>query len=78
MLAADEPTGNLDSNTADAVFGLFERMVDQGKTIVMVTHDDDLAQRVRRALHVHDGEIVEDRLTSSGGRPEGGTETGEG
>jgi putative ABC transport system ATP-binding protein len=60
ILAADEPTGNLDSKTADAVFGLFEKLVDEGKTIVMVTHDSDMAGRVRRALHVHDGEIVEE------------------
>jgi putative ABC transport system ATP-binding protein len=62
ILAADEPTGNLDSVTAEAVFGLFEGLVAKGKTIVMVTHDDDLAARVTRALHVRDGEIVrEDR-----------------
>ena len=60
ILAADEPTGNLDSVTAEAVFGLFENLVRQGKTIVMVTHDDDLAARVTRALHVRDGEIVHD------------------
>jgi putative ABC transport system ATP-binding protein len=58
ILAADEPTGNLDSVTAEAVFGLFEDLVAKGKTIVMVTHDDDLAARVTRALHVRDGEIV--------------------
>jgi putative ABC transport system ATP-binding protein len=58
ILAADEPTGNLDSVTAEAVFGLFEGLVAKGKTIVMVTHDDDLAARVTRALHVRDGEIV--------------------
>lgn len=61
IIAADEPTGNLDSKTADAVFGLFESLVAAGKTIVMVTHDNDLAGRVTRALHVADGEIVEDR-----------------
>lgn len=61
IIAADEPTGNLDSKTADAVFELFERLVARGKTIVMVTHDNDLAGRVTRALHVADGEIVEDR-----------------
>jgi putative ABC transport system ATP-binding protein len=60
LLAADEPTGNLDSVTAEAVFGLFEKLVAGGKTIVMVTHDDDLAARVTRALHVRDGEIVEE------------------
>lgn len=62
ILAADEPTGNLDSKTAEAVFALFERLVDAGKTIIMVTHDTDIAARVRRSLHVHDGEILEDRL----------------
>ncbi|MHB1341409.1 MAG: ABC transporter ATP-binding protein [Coriobacteriia bacterium] len=62
ILAADEPTGNLDSKTADAVFGLFERLVEQHKTIIMVTHDNDLATRVRRALHVSDGEIAEERV----------------
>ena len=62
ILAADEPTGNLDSKTADSVFSLFERLVDEGKTIIMVTHDNDIAARVRRSLHVSDGEIVEERL----------------
>jgi putative ABC transport system ATP-binding protein len=62
ILAADEPTGNLDSKTAEAVFSLFERLVDDGKTIIMVTHDSDIASRVRRSLHVSDGEIVEERL----------------
>ncbi|HET6352157.1 MAG TPA: ABC transporter ATP-binding protein [Coriobacteriia bacterium] len=61
IIAADEPTGNLDSKTADAVFAVFEDLVARGKTIVMVTHDNDLASRVTRALHVADGEIVEDR-----------------
>ena len=60
IIAADEPTGNLDSVTAEAVFEMFEALVDSGKTIVMVTHDDDLAKRVTRALHVRDGEIVDE------------------
>ncbi|MHB9003539.1 MAG: ABC transporter ATP-binding protein [Coriobacteriia bacterium] len=62
IIAADEPTGNLDSKTADAVFTLFEDLVDRNKTIVMVTHDNDIAARVRRSLHVADGEIVEERV----------------
>ncbi len=62
IIAADEPTGNLDSKTADAVFNAFEALVERHKTIVMVTHDNDLAERVRRALHVHDGEIIEERV----------------
>jgi putative ABC transport system ATP-binding protein len=59
ILVADEPTGNLDSRTAGAVFELFERLVAQGKTIVMVTHDQDLAKRASRAVTVADGQIVE-------------------
>jgi len=60
IIIADEPTGNLDSRTADAVFGLFEQLVDGGKTILMVTHDDDLAQRVSRTVTIADGQIVDD------------------
>jgi ABC-type lipoprotein export system ATPase subunit len=58
ILIADEPTGNLDSRTADAVFGLFERLTAEGKTIVMVTHDSSLARRVARTVLIADGEVV--------------------
>jgi ABC-type lipoprotein export system ATPase subunit len=58
VLLADEPTGNLDSVTASAVFRLFEDLVHQGKTIVMVTHDSSLAQRATRTMLIVDGEIV--------------------
>jgi putative ABC transport system ATP-binding protein len=76
-LAADEPTGNLDSKTADAVFGVFERLVDEGKTILMVTHDRELASRVGRVVQIADGEIVaeaeravhDDYPPSGGGDP---------
>ena len=57
VLAADEPTGNLDSQTAGSVFDLFAQLVDQGKTIMMVTHDADMAQRVTRTITIADGEI---------------------
>lgn len=60
LLVADEPTGNLDSKTADAVFKLFQRMIDQGKTIVMVTHDIELAKRVTRTVTIADGVIIGD------------------
>lgn len=60
IIAADEPTGNLDSKTAASVFDLFERLVEQGKTILMVTHDRDLAERVTRTVVLADGEIVGD------------------
>jgi len=62
LLAADEPTGNLDSKTADAVWRLFEQLVDSGKTILMVTHDNDLAQRARRTVVMADGQIVDERV----------------
>jgi putative ABC transport system ATP-binding protein len=61
IIAADEPTGNLDSKTADAVFQLFERLVSEGKTILIVTHDRDLARRVTRTVTLADGEIVDER-----------------
>ena len=58
IIIADEPTGNLDSKTADAVFQLFERLTEEGKTIVMVTHDSGLARRVARTVIIADGEVV--------------------
>ncbi|MCP5097433.1 MAG: ABC transporter ATP-binding protein [Chloroflexi bacterium] len=57
FLAADEPTGNLDSKTADAVFQVFERLVANGTTIFMATHDRELASRMTRVLHIADGKI---------------------
>jgi ABC-type lipoprotein export system ATPase subunit len=62
ILMADEPTGNLDSKTAESVFRLFERLVDEGKTILMVTHDRDLAKRATRTVILSDGEIMEEYL----------------
>jgi putative ABC transport system ATP-binding protein len=62
LIVADEPTGNLDSKTADAVFALFESLVAAGKTIIMVTHDNDLAQRGTRSVVVADGAIVEHKV----------------
>lgn len=59
LLVADEPTGNLDSRTADSIFQLFEQLAEQGKTVVMVTHDNDLARRAGRAVIVTDGHIVD-------------------
>jgi ABC-type lipoprotein export system ATPase subunit len=58
IILADEPTGNLDSKTADVVFRIFEGLVDQGKTLIMVTHDSTLAQRATRTMLLVDGEIL--------------------
>jgi putative ABC transport system ATP-binding protein len=59
ILIADEPTGNLDSRTADDVFAIFTELVQAGKTILMVTHDPGLAGRTTRILSLSDGELVE-------------------
>ncbi len=67
ILIADEPTGNLDSRTAEAVFHLFTEAVAGGKTVVMVTHDRDLSQRVTRTLRIADGQFV--ALDDSGQTP---------
>jgi putative ABC transport system ATP-binding protein len=58
IIIADEPTGNLDSRTADSVFALFRDLVAQGKTIIIVTHDSGLAKRTDRTALIADGEIV--------------------
>jgi putative ABC transport system ATP-binding protein len=60
LIIADEPTGNLDSRTAESVFEIFKTLVVQGKTIIMVTHDPALARRTSRVLSIVDGEIVEE------------------
>ncbi|HSM54581.1 MAG TPA: ABC transporter ATP-binding protein [Candidatus Sulfomarinibacteraceae bacterium] len=66
ILVADEPTGNLDSRAADAVFGLFEQLISAGKTILMVTHDDELAARVPRTITLADGLIVDEVTRPAG------------
>ena len=60
ILVADEPTGNLDSKTANAIFDLFHMLASNGKTVLMVTHDADLASRVSRSVHMADGAIVDE------------------
>ena len=59
VLIADEPTGNLDSKTAESVFELFHELAAQGKSVVIVTHDSSLASRTHRTALIADGEIVE-------------------
>lgn len=66
VLIADEPTGSLDSVTADHIFEVFEHLVtDQGKTIVMVTHDASLAPRFTRTLRITDGELDKADITEA-------------
>src|SRR5512143_3948671 len=60
LLAADEPTGNLDSKSAAMVFHLFEDLAASGKTILMVTHDAELARRAPRTIRLADGRIQDE------------------
>ncbi|KAA3656681.1 MAG: ABC transporter ATP-binding protein [Chloroflexi bacterium] len=61
LIVADEPTGNLDTRTGDAVFELFNKLVAQGKTMVMVTHNKELAAQVPRVIEIVDGHIHRDQ-----------------
>jgi energy-coupling factor transporter ATP-binding protein EcfA2 len=65
IIIADEPTGNLDSKTADSVFELFKNLVAQGKTIIIVTHDSGLAKRTQRTALITDGEIVNEYVAKA-------------
>jgi putative ABC transport system ATP-binding protein len=62
LLLADEPTGNLDSQTSIEIMGVFQRLNDQGITIVMVTHELDIAHYTRRNVIMRDGRIVQDSM----------------
>jgi ABC-type lipoprotein export system ATPase subunit len=65
VIIADEPTGNLDSKTAESVFGLFNNLVAQGKTIIIVTHDSGLAKGAHRTALIADGEIVNEYVAQA-------------
>jgi putative ABC transport system ATP-binding protein len=64
LLVADEPTGNLDARTAETIFELFQGLVSRGKTILMVTHDVELAQRVPRIIEIRNGMIACDSFVA--------------
>lgn len=70
ILIADEPTGNLDSRSADQVFEIFADLTATGKTIVMVTHDPGLAERTGRILHIADGMLISDSRSELSGPEE--------
>jgi ABC-type lipoprotein export system ATPase subunit len=63
LLVADEPTGNLDSKSADAIIDLFEKLVGEGKTILMVTHDPSLTSRTHRNIIISDGELINEAIS---------------
>ena len=62
LVLADEPTGELDAKTGAEMIGMIERLNTDGTTIVVVTHDEDLARAARRVVHMRDGAIIDDRM----------------
>ena len=75
MLLADEPTGNLDSRTSEEIMGIFQELNDANKTVILITHEQDIAQHAKRIVAVRDGFIQHDdrvrqlRVTERGFRP---------
>ncbi len=67
VLLADEPTGNLDSRTSDDIMALFSRLHESGRTIVMVTHDENIARNAHRVIRLLDGLVVADAVTQPAG-----------
>jgi putative ABC transport system ATP-binding protein len=63
ILLADEPTGNLDAHSTEEVLGLFDRLNADGRTVVVITHETEVAQRARRLIEVADGRVVVDEVT---------------
>jgi putative ABC transport system ATP-binding protein len=63
IILADEPTGNLDSKTGVEIMDLFERLYEEGNTIIVVTHEEDIARYARRIVRLRDGRIESDRMT---------------
>jgi len=66
ILLADEPTGNLDSQTGVEIMALFDRLHEQGNTIVLVTHEHDIAEYAHRVIHIRDGQVFSDQKTARG------------
>lgn len=66
LLLADEPTGNLDSKTSEGIMQLFEKLHQEGQTILMVTHEADIAAHARRIVSMKDGQIFSDQPASKG------------
>jgi putative ABC transport system ATP-binding protein len=76
IIIADEPTGNLDAKTADAVYDKFESLSDEGRTVIMITHDPDIEERLSRTVLLSDGEIVDPEYDSLSEFPDGVSQLG--
>jgi putative ABC transport system ATP-binding protein len=66
ILLADEPTGNLDSRTTIEIMQLFDELHGEGQTLIVVTHEDEIAQHCRRIVEMKDGKIFDDSIVHSG------------
>src|ERR1700730_12684373 len=64
IVLADEPTGNLDSKTGDEIMALFENLYSQGNTLILVTHEHDIAQHAHRIIHIRDGQVASDQVVN--------------
>jgi putative ABC transport system ATP-binding protein len=64
IVLADEPTGNLDSKTGEEIMALFENLYQQGNTIILVTHENDIARHAHRMIHIRDGKIASDEAVA--------------
>jgi putative ABC transport system ATP-binding protein len=61
LILADEPTGNLDTRTSEEIMGVFQKLNEEGKTVVLITHETDIAAHAKRIIAFRDGKLVEDR-----------------
>ncbi len=64
LILADEPTGNLDSTTSKEIMALFDRLWEEGNTIVLVTHEHDIAEHAHRVIYIRDGQVADDKPTA--------------
>ena len=70
IVLADEPTGNLDSRTGEEIMALFARLHHEGRTILLVTHENDIARHADRIIHIRDGQVESDERVSHAAGPE--------